>query len=94
MTKVVREPIQVYLTRQERSELDRLAKEMGVSRSEALRQGVRALEDSGYDGVLRELADDGLVTPPTAGPGAPPPSAPVTPLHEVLNGLAQDRQDR
>ena len=94
MPRIVREPIQVYLTPQERSELDRVAQEMGVSRSEALRRGVRALEESGYDGVLRELADDGLVTPPTAGPGEAPPSAPVTPLRDLLNGLAQDRRDR
>ncbi len=33
---------------------------MGVSRSEALRRGVPGPEDSGYEGVLRELADDGL----------------------------------
>lgn len=94
MPKVVREPIQVYLTRQERTELDRVARELGVSRSEALRRGVRALEDSGYEGGLRELAEDGMVTPPTAGPGEPPPSAPVTSLHELLSGLAQDRRDR
>jgi hypothetical protein len=30
--------------------------EMGVSRLEALRRGVRALEGSGYEGVLRDLA--------------------------------------
>ena len=93
MPKIVREPIQVYLTPQERAELDQVAQEMGVSRSEALRRGVRALEDSGYEGVLRELADDGLVTPPTAGPGEPPPSAPVAPLQELLDGLAEDRRD-
>lgn len=94
MSKVVREPIQVYLTRQERSELDRVAQEMGVSRSEALRRGVQALENSGYGGLLRELVDEGLVTPPTSGPGDPPPSAPVTSLDELLSGLTQDRRDR
>lgn len=94
MSKIVREPIQVYLTRPERSELDRVAQEMGVSRSEALRRGVLALKDVGYEGELRELADDGLVTPPTAGPGEPPPSAPVTSLRELLAGLAKDRQGR
>jgi len=94
MARIVREPIQVYLTRRERAELDQVAQEMGVSRSEALRRGVKALEDSGYDGVLRDLADDGLVTPPTTGPGEPPPSAPVAPLHELLGGLAEDRRDR
>ena len=94
MPKAVREPIQVYLTPQERAELDRTAQEMGVSRSEALRRGVRALGDTGYEGALRELADEGLVTPPTAGPGEPPPSAPVAPLNDLLNELVQDRQDR
>ena len=94
MTKIVREPIQVYLTRPERSELDRIAQEMGVSRSEALRRGVLALKDAGYEGELRELADDGLVTPPTASPGEPPPSAPISSLQALLAGLAEDRRDR
>jgi len=94
MAKIVREPIQVYLTPKERAELDQAAREMGVSRSEALRRGVRALGDSGYEGTLRELADEGWVTPPTAGPGEPPPSAPVAPLDELLSELALDRQDR
>ncbi|MFH1765705.1 MAG: CopG family transcriptional regulator [Gemmatimonadota bacterium] len=94
MPKTVREPIQVYLTAQERAELDQVAQKMGISRSEALRRGVRALEDSGYKGGLRDLADDGLVTPSTAGPGEPPPSLPVTSLRELLNELAADRRDR
>jgi Arc/MetJ-type ribon-helix-helix transcriptional regulator len=94
MPKIVREPIQVYLTRQERAELDQVARGLGVSRSEALRRGVRALGDAGYDGELRDLADDGLVTPPTAGPGEPPPSAPSIPLRELLDGLEEDRRDR
>ena len=94
MPKIVREPIQVYLTVQERAGLDRVAQEMGVSRSEALRRGVRALEGSGYEGALRELVDDGLVTSPTAGPGEPPPSAPITSIRELLDGLARDRGDQ
>jgi predicted ArsR family transcriptional regulator len=94
MAKTVREPIQVYLTREERAELDRVAEEMGISRSEALRRGVRSLDDTGYRGALRDLAEEGMVTPPATGPGDPPPSAPVTSLEEVLDGLAQDRRDR
>jgi hypothetical protein len=82
------------LTPRERAELDQVAQAMGVSRSEALRRGVGALVDSGYEGALRDLADVGLVTPPTAGPGGPPPSAPVLPLHELLTRLAEDRRDR
>jgi len=40
----VREPIQVYLTHAERATLDRLARELGVSRAEALRRGIEVLE--------------------------------------------------
>ena len=94
MTKTVREPIQVYLTAQERAALDRAAREMGVSRSEALRRGVRALGDSGYEGALRGLAKDGFVTPPTSGPGEAPPSAPVASIDDLLIELDQDRRDR
>jgi hypothetical protein len=93
MAKVVREPIQVYLTRQERSELDRVAREMGVSRSEALRRGVRALGSEGYEGDLQDLADDGLITPPKGVSGKPPPSAPIASLRDLMSELAQDRQD-
>lgn len=93
MAKVVREPIQVYLTRQERSELDRVAKELGVSRSEALRRGVRALKSRGYEGELHDLTEDGLVTPPTGVPGEPPPSAPVASLRDLMRELADDRRD-
>jgi hypothetical protein len=41
----VREPIQVYLTRAERARLDQLARDLGVSRAEALRQGLDALAE-------------------------------------------------
>ncbi len=43
MPSSVREPIQVYLTRRERAALERLARQMGVSRSEVLRRGLSAL---------------------------------------------------
>ncbi len=36
----VREPIQVYLTPDERSVLDRLAEELDISRAEVLRRGL------------------------------------------------------
>jgi hypothetical protein len=39
----VREPIQVYLDGRDRSLLDRLASEAGVSRAEILRMGLRRL---------------------------------------------------
>jgi hypothetical protein len=38
----VREPLQVYLTGEERGLLDRLAEENGVSRAEILRRGLQS----------------------------------------------------
>lgn len=43
---MVREPIQIYLDRTERSQLDVLAKELEVSRGEVLRRGLEALRKS------------------------------------------------
>ena len=93
MAKVVREPIQVYLTPQERAELDQAASALGVSRSEALRRGIQAVSQASYSGALRDLADDGYVTPPRARAGAPPPRGPIAPLGELLAELASERAD-
>ena len=94
MSKIVREPIQVYLSPSEREELDAASRDMGVSRSEALRRGIRALHDQGSPGPLRDLSDHGYVTGPLTGPGGPPPSAPVTTLAPLLAGLDEDRRER
>jgi hypothetical protein len=94
MAKRVREPIQVYLTRQERAELDRAAEELGVSRSEALRRGVEAIRSRSLTGLLRDVAAEGYVTPARIPPGDPPPSHPVAPLGELLGELDADRADR
>lgn len=94
MTKKVREPIQVYLTAEERAALDRAARELGVSRSEALRRGIGAMRDSGTAGALRDLADAGYVTLAAAPPGAPPPSRPVARLKTLLAELARDRGEQ
>lgn len=94
MGNTVREPIQTYLTPDERSELDRVAQEMGVSRSEALRRGIRALRRPGHAAALSDLVEQGLVTPAPAAPGEPPPSRPVASLDELLGELAADRADR
>jgi len=53
----VREPIQVYLTTEERIELDRLAREEGISRAEVLRRGIRsyALESAAGDSPMLNL---------------------------------------
>lgn len=98
MSKSVREPIQVYLTAAERDVLDRCAAGLGVSRSEVLRRGLRAVGEGGAavasglasaPHMLREL-----LTPAAAGPGAPPPSRPVAPLEELLEELSRDRDAR
>lgn len=94
MAKRVREPIQVYLSPDERSELDRAARAMGVSHSEALRRGIQAIAGTQAPGTLRDLAGLGYLTPPTTGPGGVPPSAPVACLSDLLAELAEDRADR
>ncbi|HVQ74012.1 MAG TPA: hypothetical protein VMT79_00580 [Candidatus Binatia bacterium] len=94
MADRVREPIQTYLTAGERADLDRVAADLGISRSEALRRGIRALARVRYDGPLRDLVGEGLVTPPTAPQGDPPPSCPVAPLADLLDELSADRADR
>ena len=47
----VREPLQVYLTADERSLLDRLAESHGISRAEVLRRGIRAFALEEGDGT-------------------------------------------
>jgi hypothetical protein len=59
MAKAVREPIQVYLTPEQRAALDRAAEALDVSRSEALRRGTQAVGAARFGGVLREMADAG-----------------------------------
>lgn len=58
----VREPIQVYLDRSERAELDRLATKLGVSRAEVLRRGIQAVAGaqarSVYDAMDRLIGTD------------------------------------
>ena len=95
MAKTVREPIQVYLTPEEREQLDRAARALGVSRSEVLRRGISAVGTShpGH-GVLRDLAHEGYVTPPLAPPGAVPPRARTTPFDRLMRDLDEDRRDR
>lgn len=91
MGKIVREPIQVYLTPDERAELDGTARDLGLSRSEVLRRGIVLAGGAAYAGPLRDLVEDGYLTPAATGPGAPPPSAPVARLRKVLAELEADR---
>ena len=93
MNKQVREPIQVYLTKGERAQLDRAAQRLGVSRSEVLRRGIDSEGARPLTGLLRDIAADGYVRPATVPPGVPPPCAPVAPLGALLLELDEDRQD-
>lgn len=90
----MREPVQRYLTGEEWAELDRVAREMGVFRSKALRRGIEALGRVRRDSALRDLVGEGAVTSPSAGPGGPPPSVPIAPLSDLLAELDRDRAER
>ena len=82
----VREPIQVYLTRAERAALDRLARELGVSRAEVLRRGLGAI--AGGQGQSFYAAFDALI-------GAfSNPDAPVDLAEQHDEYLAQDLEER
>jgi len=83
-----------FPSRAEREQLERLAGELEVSRSEILRRGVKALDRASVAGSLTELAGAGRVTPASAGPGDPPPSHPVACLSEILEELDGDRGAR
>ena len=94
MPRAVREPIQAYLTAAEREDLDRAARELGVSRSEALRRGIRSLVRGRASGALADLAEEGIVSPATAPATSPPRSAPVAPLDALLAEIDADRDER
>ena len=94
MAKRVRDPIQIYLTGEERAALDCAAEELGVSRSEVIRRGVEAVRSRPLSGLLRDMASEGYVTPATIPPGDPPPSKPLARLDELLDELEADRAER
>ena len=94
MSKSVREPIQVYLTAQERDVLDRCAAELGVSRSEVLRRGLRAVGEPSASGAYEEPLEAGSLTSASSAPGPPPPSLPVATLRDLLEELDEDRRER
>jgi len=53
----VREPLQIYMASDERRLLDQLSEEMGLSRAEILRQGLRqfAMQRAGSGGPMDTL---------------------------------------
>ncbi|MEN8376449.1 MAG: hypothetical protein ABFS34_13465 [Gemmatimonadota bacterium] len=91
MTKSVREPIQVYLTGDERRVLDDKARSLGVSRSEVLRRGVLAMRQPSALGYLPQTE---AVTAARTPPGEAPPSLPMASLKRLLSGLTADRSER
>ena len=95
MASSVREPIQVYLSADERAALDRAAAGLGVSRSEVLRRGIQVIARRPvWRGALADLVDAETVLPPTDRSGTPPPSIPVAGSREILTELAEDREGR
>jgi hypothetical protein len=55
--KTVREPLQVYLSHEERDQLDRVAALLNVSRAEVLRRGIDAVAREAYADVRDPLDD-------------------------------------
>lgn len=94
MARIARKPIQVYLTADERTKLDVAARSMGLSRSEVLRRGVGLAGSVAYVGPLRDLIEDGYLTPAARGPGASHSSAPVPRLRTILAELEADRGEQ
>ena len=90
----VREPIQVYLSTSERERLDRLAAELGISRSEVLRKGLERFADRERDTALADLVRRGWLRPPLIREGPVPEGERVAPLAELLKELDELRSDR
>ena len=68
--KVVKEPIQVYLDRDDRAILDRAAAAAGLSRAEVLRRGLRsfAAQEQGGEGPMERFMRELAATPWPKGP--------------------------
>lgn len=95
MAKRVREPIQVYLSEEERARLDRAAGALGVSRSEVLRRGLEAVSaGSATLGPLRDLVSEGVASPALDTRSDPPPRVADVAFDRLLRGLEEDRSDR
>ena len=85
----VREPVQVYLARPDRTLLDRVAEKSGLSRAEVLRRGLRRLaaellaDEDPMSAFMREMAE-------SAWPGDKPTNV-AQRHHEVLAEAYLDR---
>lgn len=67
-SRLIREPLQIYMAGDERRLLDQLSEETGLSRAEILRQGLRqfAMQRAGANGpmevLMRTLREKPLAT--------------------------------
>lgn len=94
MAARVREPIQVYLSTAERANLDRVAAELGVSRSEVLRKGLERIAERERDAALADMVRRGWLRAQVIRDGPIPQGEPVAPLSDLLNELDELRADR
>ena len=92
----IREPIQVYLSTAERDRLDRVAKRLGVSRSEVLRRGLEEFADRDRDEMRADLIRRGILKP-ARGTYTPLPESerrPIMSFEELMADLDEARADR
>jgi Arc/MetJ-type ribon-helix-helix transcriptional regulator len=98
MAARVREPIQVYLSSPERERLDRVAAELGVSRSEVLRRGLEAMAQpqKAEDAALADLVRRGILRPALRPPAQLEESErkPIMTFDELMADLDDARADR
>lgn len=96
MTPRVREPIQVYLSTAERERLDRVAKRMGVSRSEVLRRGLEEVAERDKEEALADLVRRGLLKPASHSytPIPDRERKPIMSFEDLMADLEESRADR
>lgn len=99
MAARMREPIQVYLSSAERASLDRIAAELGVSRSEVLRRGLEAMSEpqKAADAALADLVRRGILHPPLRSTEGLLPlrnRKPIMSFEELMADLEEARADR
>ena len=69
--KQLREPVQVYLDREDRALLDELSRQSGLPRTEVLRRGLRRLAQSEFPGQAPGSSFDALLGALGSDPAIP-----------------------
>ena len=92
----VREPIQVYLSTAERDRLERVARRMGVSRSEVLRRGLEEIAQRDRTEAYAELVRRGILKSAlhTYSPVPDHERNPIISFEELMADLDEARADR